>query len=115
MYKSLTKRELALAIAEAGELDVRDVKKMLTAQELVVSQEIANGIAVRVPGVALVKPVFLKARPKRQFINPRTGETMLAAAVPGRTKLRARPAPGLRSVLPTPRSKVGLELARNGR
>jgi DNA-binding protein HU-beta len=77
MNKPMTKTQLTAMIAEAMSADRKTAAEFLDALANIVTQEVAQGGAVTVPGIG---KVACRARPERQVRNPATGETMTKAA-----------------------------------
>jgi DNA-binding protein HU-beta len=77
MNKPMTKTQLTAMIAEAVSTDRKTAVEFLDALANIVTQEVAQGGAVTVPGIG---KVACRARPERQVRNPATGETMTKAA-----------------------------------
>ena len=77
MNKPMTKTQLTAMIAAAMSADRKTAGEFLDALANIVTQEIAQGGAVTVPGIG---KVACRARPERQVRNPATGATMTKAA-----------------------------------
>lgn len=77
MSKPMTKTQLVAALADAMGADKKTASAALDAVATVVTQEVANGGSVTLPGIGKVS---CRARPERQVRNPATGETMTKAA-----------------------------------
>ena len=77
MSKPMTKTQLVAAIAEAMGSDKKTAGAALDAVTTVVTQEVAAGGAVTLPGLG---KIACRARPERQVRNPATGETMTKPA-----------------------------------
>ena len=77
MNKPMTKTQLTAMIAEAVSTDRKTAAEFLDALANIVTQEVAQGGAVTVPGIG---KVACRARPERQVRNPATGATMTKAA-----------------------------------
>ncbi|PCD76369.1 HU family DNA-binding protein [Pseudothioclava arenosa] len=77
MSKPMTKTQLVAALAEAMGSDKKSAAAALDAISAVVTNEVAAGGAVTLPGVG---KVYCKSRPERQVRNPATGETMTKPA-----------------------------------
>ena len=77
MSKPMTKTQLVAALAEAMGSDKKSAAAALDAISAVVTNEVAAGGAVTLPGVG---KVYCKSRPGRQVRNPATGETMTKPA-----------------------------------
>ncbi|MFA5538736.1 MAG: HU family DNA-binding protein [Gemmobacter sp.] len=77
MSKPMTKTQLVAALAEAMGSDKKTAGAALDAVTAVVTQEVAAGGAVTLPGLG---KIACRARPERQVRNPATGETMTKPA-----------------------------------
>ena len=77
MSKPMTTTQLVAALAEAMGSDKKSAAAALDAISAVVTNEVAAGGAVTLPGVG---KVYCKSRPERQVRNPATGETMTKPA-----------------------------------
>ena len=77
MSKPMTKTQLVAAVAEAMGSDKKTASAALDAVAAIVTQEVAEGGAVTLPGIGKVS---CKARPERQVRNPATGETITKPA-----------------------------------
>ncbi|WP_068115721.1 HU family DNA-binding protein [Tropicimonas marinistellae] len=69
--KPMTKTQLVAAIADAMEADKKTATAALDAVTGIITNEVANGGAVTLPGVG---KIFCRERPARQVRNPATGE-----------------------------------------
>ena len=69
--KPMTKTQLVSAMAEACSCDKQTASKSLEALAQIVSNEVASGGAVTVPGLGKFQ---CRARPERMVRNPATGE-----------------------------------------
>jgi nucleoid DNA-binding protein len=98
---ALTQTQLADAVAERADLSRAEAKRVLTALEEVVLEEISNAEKVKVGNLVQltvrVKPAT-KARPGR---NPATGEEITIAAKPASVVVRARPLAKTKAALPS--------------
>ncbi|MDF1620376.1 HU family DNA-binding protein [Pseudothioclava nitratireducens] len=77
MSKPMTKTQLVAALAETMGSDKKAAATALDALATVVTNEVANGGAVTLPGIGKVS---CKSRPERQVRNPATGETIMKPA-----------------------------------
>jgi DNA-binding protein HU-beta len=75
--KPMTKTQLVAAIAEAASVDKSTDNRALEALTEVVTNEVAKGGAVTLPGLG---KFACRARPERTVRNPSTGEQMLKPA-----------------------------------
>jgi len=71
--KPMTKTQLVAALAEEMETDVQKAASALNAIAAIVTQEIATGGAVTLPGIG---KIYCRERPARMVRNPATGEQM---------------------------------------
>ena len=71
--KPMTKTQLVAALAEETDSDKASVNRMLDALTKVVTNEVANGGAVTLPGLG---KFACRERPARMVRNPATGEQM---------------------------------------
>lgn len=75
--KPMTKTQLVSALADACGYDKIQASKSLDALAQIVSNEIAAGGAVTIPGLGKFQ---CRARPERMVRNPATGEQIQKAA-----------------------------------
>lgn len=71
--KPMTKTQLVAALAEKTDSDKASANRMLEALTEVVTNEVANGGAVTLPGLGKFS---CRERPARMVRNPATGEQM---------------------------------------
>lgn len=71
MAKSMTKTQLVAALAERLESDRKSAAASLDAITGIITEEVAKGGAVTLPGVG---KFYLRERPERMVRNPATGE-----------------------------------------
>ena len=71
--RSMTKAELVSALAEQTDCSPKHTKQVLDALAKVVTETIASGDAITIPGVGKVST---RERAARTIRNPRTGEPM---------------------------------------
>ena len=69
--KPMTKTQLVAALAEKADMDKKAASGALDALSAIVSDEIAGGGSVTLPGLA---KFACRARPERMVRNPATGE-----------------------------------------
>ncbi|MFO7919878.1 HU family DNA-binding protein [Rhodobacteraceae bacterium W635] len=69
--KPMTKTQLVAALAEEMGSDKKAAAAALDAVSAVVTNEVANGGAVTLPGIG---KVYCRERPERMVRNPATGE-----------------------------------------
>lgn len=75
--KPLTKTQLVTALAEACDFDKKTANGTLEALTEIVSNEVAKGGAVTLPGLGKFQ---CRARPERMVRNPATGEQFMKPA-----------------------------------
>ena len=97
----LTQTQLVTAVAEHTELTKADAKRVLTALEEIVLQELGNAQKVRIGGLVQLTVRVKPAQKKRQGRNPATGEEITIAAKPASVDLRARPLAKAKAALPS--------------
>lgn len=71
--KPMTKTQLVAALAETGAMDKATANRALDALSEIVTQQVAAGGAVTLPGLG---KFACRDRPEREVRNPATGETM---------------------------------------
>jgi DNA-binding protein HU-beta len=71
--KPMTKTQLVAALAEKMGSDKKTAGEALDAMTAIVTDEVANGGAVTLPGIG---KVYCRERPARMVRNPATGEQM---------------------------------------
>lgn len=87
----LTQTQLADEVAQRAGASRADAKRLLTALEEVILEEISNAEKVKIGGVVQVEVrvrAATKARPGR---NPATGEEITISAKPASVAVKARP------------------------
>jgi nucleoid DNA-binding protein len=98
---ALTQTQLIAAIAERSELSKADIKRVLSALDDVVLEELGNAQKVRIGGLVQLNVRVKPASKARQGRNPATGEEITIAAKPASVDLRARPLAKAKAALPT--------------
>ena len=93
MSKSLSKSDLAAAVAEGASTTKAAAATTIDALLAVVTRELAAGNEVTLPGVG---KLVIQERPARQIRNPQTGEQMEKAAD---RAVKFKPAKGLKDAL----------------
>ena len=71
MSKPMTKTQLVAALAEKMEADKKSAAAALDAIATIISDEVAGGGAVTLPGIG---KIYCRERPERMVRNPATGE-----------------------------------------
>ena len=97
----LTQTQLARAVADRAEVSSADARRMLTALEDVVLEELGNAQRVRIGGLVQLNVRIKPATKARKGRNPATGEEITIAAKKASVDLRARPLARAKSALPT--------------
>ena len=98
---ALTQNQLVNILADRAELNKSDVKRVLTALEDVVLEEIGNAQKVRIGGLVQLTVRVKPAQKKRKGRNPATGEEITIAPKPASVDLRARPLAKAKAGLPS--------------
>lgn len=93
MSKSLSKSELAAAVAEGAETTKAAAAATIDAMLGVVARELAAGNDVTLPGIG---KLVIQERAARKIRNPQTGETMDKAAD---RAVKFKPAKGLKDAV----------------
>ncbi|HMQ93000.1 MAG TPA: HU family DNA-binding protein [Amaricoccus sp.] len=75
--KPMTKTQLVAAIAETASVDKATANRALEALTTIVTNEVANGGAVTLPGLG---KFACRSRAERMVRNPSTGEQMMKPA-----------------------------------
>ncbi|HPG22481.1 MAG TPA: HU family DNA-binding protein [Amaricoccus sp.] len=75
--KPMTKTQLVAAIAETASVDKATANRALEALTAIVTNEVANGGAVTLPGLG---KFACRSRAERMVRNPSTGEQMMKPA-----------------------------------
>lgn len=97
----LTQIQLIAAVADRAQLSRADAKRVLTALDDVVLQELGNAQKVRIGGLVQLTVRVKPAQKKRKGRNPATGEEIEIAAKPASVDLRARPLAKAKAGLPS--------------
>src|SRR4051794_24192641 len=98
---ALTQTQLVAAVAEKADLSKAEAKRVLTALDEVVLEEIGNAQKVRIGGLVQLTVRLKPATKKRQGRNPATGEEITIAAKPASVDVRARPLAKVKDALPS--------------
>lgn len=93
LKETLNKSQLIQHLADATELDRKDVAKVYAALEnAMAGAACKKGAGVfMLPGFLKVTVLDVPAKPKRKGINPFTGEEQVFAAKPATVKVKIRP------------------------
>jgi DNA-binding protein HU-beta len=97
----LTQTQLADEVAQRAGATRADAKRLLTALEEVILEEISNAEKVKIGGVVQVEVrvrAATKARPGR---NPATGEEITISAKPASVVVKARPLAKAKAAAPS--------------
>ena len=97
---ALTQTQLADAVAERADLSRADAKRVLTALEEVVLDEISNAEKVKVGNIVQLTVRLKPATKARKGRNPATGEEITISAKPASVVVRARPLARTKAALP---------------
>lgn len=98
---ALTQTQLTAALADRAELSKAEAKRVLTALEDIVLEELGNAQKVRVGGLVQLTVRVKPATKARKGRNPATGEEITIAAKPASVDLRARPLAKAKAALPS--------------
>jgi DNA-binding protein HU-beta len=98
---ALTQTQLAAAVAEKADLSNAEAKRVLTALEEVVLDQLGNAEKVRIGGLVQLTVRMKPATKARKGRNPATGEEITIAAKPASVDLRARPLAKAKEALPS--------------
>lgn len=71
--KPMTKTQLVAALADRMDSDKKSANEALDAITSIITEEVANGGAVTLPGIG---KIYCRERPERMVRNPATGEQM---------------------------------------
>jgi DNA-binding protein HU-beta len=97
----LTQTQLASAVADRAEISRAEAKRVLTALEEIILEELGNAQKVRIGGLAQLTVRVKPAQKARKGRNPATGEEITIAAKPASVDLRARPLAKAKAALPS--------------
>jgi DNA-binding protein HU-beta len=98
---ALTQTQLAAALAEKTDMSNAEAKRVLTALEEVVLDQIGNAEKVRIGGLVQLTVRMKPASKARKGRNPATGEEITISAKPASVDLRARPLAKAKEALPS--------------
>ena len=98
---ALTQTQLIAAVAERSELSKADAKRVLTALDDVLLEEIGNAQKVKIGGLVQLTGRVKPAQKARKGRNPATGEEITIAAKPASVDIRARPLAKAKAALPS--------------
>src|ERR1700733_8535989 len=97
----LTQIQLANAVADRADITRAEAKRVLTAFEEVVLEELGNAQKVRIDGIVQLTVRVKPAQKARKGRNPATGEEITIAKKPAGVDVRARPLAKAKAALPT--------------
>jgi DNA-binding protein HU-beta len=98
---ALTQTQLAAAVADRAEISKAEAKRVLTALDEIILEELGNAQKVRVGGLVQLTVRVKPAQKARKGRNPATGEEITIAAKPASVDLRARPLARAKAALPS--------------
>jgi DNA-binding protein HU-beta len=98
---ALAQTQLTAAVAERAEISRAEAKRVLTALDEVILEELGNAQKVRIGGLVQLTVRVKPAQKKRPGRNPATGEEITIAAKPASVDLRARPLAKAKAALPS--------------
>ena len=98
---ALTQTQLVAAVAEKSDVSKAEAKRVLTALDEVVLEEISNAEKVRIGSLVQLTVRLKPATKARQGRNPATGEEITIAAKPASVDVRARPLAKAKEALPS--------------
>jgi DNA-binding protein HU-beta len=98
---ALTQTQLAQEVADRAEVSRADAKRVLSALEEVVLEELGNAEKVKIGGVVQLAVRVRPATKARKGRNPATGEEITISAKPAAVALRARPLAKAKAALPS--------------
>ena len=98
---ALTQTQLADAVAERADLSRADAKRVLTALEEVVLEEISNAEKVKVGNIVQLTVRLKPATKARKGRNPATGEEITISAKPASVAVKARPLAKAKAAAPS--------------
>jgi nucleoid DNA-binding protein len=97
----LTQIQLAAAVADRAEVSKAEARRVLTALDEIILEELGNAQKVRVGGLVQLTVRVKPAQKARKGRNPATGEEITIAAKPASVDLRARPLAKAKAALPS--------------
>ncbi len=98
---ALTQTQLAAAVADRAEISKAEAKRVLSALDEIILEELGNAQKVRVGGLVQLTVRVKPAQKARKGRNPATGEEITIAAKPASVDLRARPLARAKAALPS--------------
>jgi DNA-binding protein HU-beta len=98
---ALTQTQLVTAVADRAELSKAEAKRVLSALEDVVLEEIGNAQKVKIGTLVQLTVRVKPASKARKGRNPATGEEITIAAKPASVDVRARPLARTKDALPS--------------
>jgi DNA-binding protein HU-beta len=101
VFLALTQTQLAAAVADRAEISKAEAKRVLTALDEIILEELGNAQKVRVGSLVQLTVRVKPAQKARKGRNPATGEEITIAAKPASVDLRARPLARAKAALPS--------------
>lgn len=98
---ALTQTQLVNAVAERADLSKAEAKRVLSALDEVVLEELGNAQKVRIGGLVQLTVRLKPASKARKGRNPATGEEITISAKPASVDVRARPLAKAKEALPS--------------
>jgi DNA-binding protein HU-beta len=98
---ALTQTQLLDEIAARADYSRADVKRIMTALEEVVLDQISQAEKVKIAGVVQIDVRIRPATKKRPGRNPATGEEITIAAKPASVSIKARPLAKAKAAAPS--------------
>jgi DNA-binding protein HU-beta len=98
---ALTQTQLVTAVAERADISKAEAKRVLTALDEIVLEEISNAEKVRIGSLVQLTVRLKPATKARQGRNPATGEEITIAAKPASVDVRARPLAKVKEAVPS--------------
>ena len=97
----LTQRQLSTALADRAGISRAEAKRVLSALEELLLEELGNAQKVRIGGLVQLTVRVKPAQKARMGRNPATGEEIKLAAKPATVDVRARPLAKAKAALPS--------------
>jgi nucleoid DNA-binding protein len=98
---ALTQTQLLDEVAARADYSRADVKRIMTALEEVVLDQISQAEKVKIAGVVQIDVRIRPATKKRPGRNPATGEEITIAAKPASVSIKARPLAKAKAAAPS--------------
>lgn len=104
------KREALELMNDDLRISARQAADFIESMCASVEEAIENGRRVALFGLVTITPKFVTAKPKRQGVDPRTGEPVTYPPKAASVGVRAAPAKRVKDALPTTASAAGKSL-----